>query len=296
MVQFDKQTLGKLLLEREVRPALVVDLESRVMEANRASRVLAGGEVTPTGRVQDWLKSTSRECFEGTWKRALAGERARATVGLEVAPLSFEPVLEFTPLTVDGRVQGVLLVMVDTAAPGPVVPLVPATGVHYEVALDEAGRATKLVRVVAADPRRANVECGKPCWASLYGRDKPCEKCPLETASFGRAVVRLEATQPFSAEVVTARRTRDDLATLSAVSIDEATWSALVRQRIEAMAVRAKLSGRERSVLELLMVGRSLSDIAAEVGITERTTKYHQQNLLKKLGADSRADLLRLFS
>ena len=89
---------------------------------------------------------------------------------------------------------------------------------------------------------------------------------------------------------------RAHLATVSAFSIDELAWSALVRQRVEAMAVRAKLSARERSVLELLMAGRSLSDIAAEVGITERTTKYHQQNLLKKRGADSRADLLRLFS
>ncbi|MFZ5446531.1 MAG: LuxR C-terminal-related transcriptional regulator [Myxococcota bacterium] len=295
MVQFDKQTLGKLLLEREVRPALVVDLESKVVEANRASRVLAGGEAVPSGRVQDWLKPSSRECFDASWKRAVGGERARATVGLEVA-LPFDPVLEFSPLMVDGRAQGVLLVMVDTAAPGPVLPLVPATGLHYEVSLDEAGRPAKLLRVVAAEPGKANLECGKPCWASIHGRDAPCERCPLTQQPFGRAVVRLAAAQPFSAQLLSARRTRDDLATVTAVDVDEQTWSALVRQRIEAMAQRAKLSGRERSVLELLMVGRSLSDIAGEVGITERTTKYHQQNLLKKLGADSRADLLRLFS
>ena len=31
-------------------------------------------------------------------------------------------------------------------------------------------------------------------------------------------------------------------------------------------------------------------------GITARTAKYHQQNLLRKLGAESRTDLFRLLS
>lgn len=296
MLQFDTETLGKLLLEREVRPALVVDLETRVLEANRASRALTGTETTPPGRLHDWLKESSRDCFDTAWRRAIAGERVRVTTALEVAPLSFEPIFELSPLRVGAKVVGVLMVMVDAAAPGPVVPLMPAAGLHYEVALDEAGHVGRLVRVLTGDRKAAGVECGKPCWASLHGRQTPCERCPLEGDVKDRSVVRLASTQPFAAELLVSKRTRDDLATVSAFSIDELAWSALVRQRVEAMAVRAKLSARERSVLELLMAGRSLSDIAAEVGITERTTKYHQQNLLKKLGADSRADLLRLFS
>lgn len=297
MLQFDTETLGKLLLEREVRPALVVDLETRVLEANRASRALTGSESTPPpGRLHDWLKVSSRECFDNAWRRAIGGDRVRVTAGLELAPLSFEPVFELSPLRVGAKVVGVLMVMVDAAAPGPVVPLVPATGLHYEVSLDDAGHVGKLVRVLTGERKASAAECGQPCWASLHQRQGPCECCPLEGEVKDRTVVRLASTQPFAAELLVSKRTRDDLATVSAFTIDESTWSALVRQRVEAMAVRAKLSARERSVLELLMMGRSLSDIAAEVGITERTTKYHQQNLLKKLGADSRADLLRLFS
>ena len=190
MLQFDTETLGKLLLEREVRPALVVDLETRVLEANRASRALTGTETTPPGRLHDWLKESSRDCFDTAWRRAIAGERVRVTTALEVAPLSFEPIFELSPLRVGAKVVGVLMVMVDAAAPGPVVPLMPAAGLHYEVALDEAGHVGRLVRVLTGDRKAAGVECGKPCWASLHGRQTPCERCPLEGDVKDRSVVR----------------------------------------------------------------------------------------------------------
>jgi DNA-binding CsgD family transcriptional regulator len=48
-------------------------------------------------------------------------------------------------------------------------------------------------------------------------------------------------------------------------------------------------------VLDLLLLGRSLGEIATALQITPRTAKFHQANLLEKLGADSRFDLLRLF-
>ncbi|MBX3155018.1 MAG: response regulator [Deltaproteobacteria bacterium] len=58
---------------------------------------------------------------------------------------------------------------------------------------------------------------------------------------------------------------------------------------------QARLTGREREVLELLLLGRTHEDIAAMLGISERTSKFHQANLLAKLGAESRLDLMRLF-
>lgn len=54
------------------------------------------------------------------------------------------------------------------------------------------------------------------------------------------------------------------------------------------------LTAREREVLELLLLGRSHGDIAQVLGISERTSKFHQGNLLAKLGAESRLDLMRL--
>ncbi|HSS02333.1 MAG TPA: response regulator [Kofleriaceae bacterium] len=65
-------------------------------------------------------------------------------------------------------------------------------------------------------------------------------------------------------------------------------------RRADLMA-RARLTDREREVLELLLLGRTHEDIADVLGISERTSKFHQANLLAKLGAESRLDLLRLF-
>lgn len=70
----------------------------------------------------------------------------------------------------------------------------------------------------------------------------------------------------------------------------------LLRDRRERLMSDARLSAREREVLELLLLGRTHSDIGAALGITERTSKFHQANLLQKLGAESRLDLMRLFS
>ena len=76
--------------------------------------------------------------------------------------------------------------------------------------------------------------------------------------------------------------------------LPEASVSALLKAKVEALADQASLTDRERSVLAALLLGGSLGEIAKSLGITARTVKFHQQNLLGKLGADSRADLLRL--
>jgi DNA-binding NarL/FixJ family response regulator len=65
-------------------------------------------------------------------------------------------------------------------------------------------------------------------------------------------------------------------------------------KRAELVA-QARLTEREREVLDLLLLGRTHEDIAQLLGISERTSKFHQANLLSKLGAESRLDLLRLF-
>lgn len=61
------------------------------------------------------------------------------------------------------------------------------------------------------------------------------------------------------------------------------------------IVTHARLTEREREVLDLLLLGRTHEDIAQLLGISERTSKFHQANLLTKLGAESRLDLLRLF-
>lgn len=53
-------------------------------------------------------------------------------------------------------------------------------------------------------------------------------------------------------------------------------------------------SPRERDVLRMVSAGRRNRDIAATLGISENTVKFHVSNLLRKSGAQSRAELVAL--
>jgi FixJ family two-component response regulator len=54
------------------------------------------------------------------------------------------------------------------------------------------------------------------------------------------------------------------------------------------------LSGREQEVMALVTVGLMNKQVAAEIGLSEITVKVHRHNLMKKLGARSLADLVRI--
>jgi len=53
-----------------------------------------------------------------------------------------------------------------------------------------------------------------------------------------------------------------------------------------------RLSGRQQQVLDLVTVGKSNKEIAAQLFITERTVKFHVSDLMRRLGACSRLELV----
>jgi FixJ family two-component response regulator len=55
-----------------------------------------------------------------------------------------------------------------------------------------------------------------------------------------------------------------------------------------------RLTTREREVLALVVAGRLNKQIAAELATSERTVKFHRAHLMRKMGADSVADLVRM--
>ena len=89
----------------------------------------------------------------------------------------------------------------------------------------------------------------------------------------------------------------DDQELLTAVS-------AALRRDQEARAARAELASvrerlarltpREREVLEHVVSGRLNKQIAADLGTVEQTIKVHRARVMRKMGVESLADLVRL--
>src|SRR6202047_126342 len=63
---------------------------------------------------------------------------------------------------------------------------------------------------------------------------------------------------------------------------------AVLRERFES------LTPREREVLPLIVPGLLNKQIAAEIGTTEATIKVHRSQLMRKMGADSLPELVRM--
>lgn len=68
-------------------------------------------------------------------------------------------------------------------------------------------------------------------------------------------------------------------------------WSA--RQR-EAMSRTARLTRREREVLDLLVVGQSSKMVAATLGLSPKTIEDHRASIMAKTGANGLAQLIAL--
>lgn len=70
------------------------------------------------------------------------------------------------------------------------------------------------------------------------------------------------------------------------------------RQEVETQEVLARLariSGREREVLERVAAGLSSKEIARELELSPRTVEVHRANLFNKLDVTSLADLIRFY-
>ncbi len=70
--------------------------------------------------------------------------------------------------------------------------------------------------------------------------------------------------------------------------------AARVVAQVNAPRRSGRLSDRERQVLRLVARGRSNKQIARDLGITERTAKFHMSSIFNKLGADNRAQAIAI--
>ena len=70
--------------------------------------------------------------------------------------------------------------------------------------------------------------------------------------------------------------------------------AARVVAQVNAPRRSGRLSDREREVLRLVARGRANQQIARDLGIAERTVKFHMTSIFNKLGADNRAQAVAI--
>jgi FixJ family two-component response regulator len=74
----------------------------------------------------------------------------------------------------------------------------------------------------------------------------------------------------------------------------DADTRAVRARQLEIRARYALLTPREREVFAHLISGQLNKQVGFDLGISERTTKIHRHQVLKKMQADSIADLVRM--
>lgn len=110
------------------------------------------------------------------------------------------------------------------------------------------------------------------------------------SASIDRALARRASDLGRAAEAAPAPAPEP----ASRAAAPDQALSAQLFARVEQLAGDRGLTTREREVLQLALLGRGHEEVGTALGISARTAKFHLANLLAKLGAESRADLLRV--
>lgn len=235
----------------------------------------------------DWLEHhiARSDGASARWKFERALEGALRVLELPVRTQQGTAMARFEACPVDGTRSGVLLVLEH------LIPLARAEQLSdYDYEVDDVRSGSPRLRRVyrlGAESRTAQGHC----FEVLHGRSSPCEACPAAKDAGARLMVSLRRSRDY---VLTHANIDGDVAHLSVRTVSRPSLAALMTARLDELAARARLSKRERAVFGQLMEGRSLEEIALALEITPRTVKFHQANVLQKLGADSRIDLMRL--
>lgn len=89
-------------------------------------------------------------------------------------------------------------------------------------------------------------------------------------------------------------RDQDMLDAVAAAIEKNTAWRILKRSAAELQDRFAKLSPREQQVMTLVTAGKMNKQAAGELGLSEITVKIHRGSAMRKMGARTLADLVRM--
>jgi FixJ family two-component response regulator len=111
----------------------------------------------------------------------------------------------------------------------------------------------------------------------------------------GDIPMSVRAMKAGAADFLTKPFVKDDLLAAVRRALESAAHDREGRDEVEAIRRRAAdLTDREREVLTLVVSGMLNKLVGHRLGVTEKTVKFHRGNVMKKMRADSLADLVRM--
>jgi two-component system, chemotaxis family, CheB/CheR fusion protein len=111
----------------------------------------------------------------------------------------------------------------------------------------------------------------------------------------GDVSMAVEAMKAGAADLIEKPIARDELFASIERALERTRDLAKVSVRREAAAARlAGLTARQRQIMELVLAGHPSKNIAADLGISQRTVENHRATVMKKTGSHSLSALIRL--
>jgi DNA-binding CsgD family transcriptional regulator len=280
------------------RPALIVDGGGRVRFVNAPMEKLLGRRFDELATTR-WLAMCVQPGGSSTVKHLLgAGFRGEATGGdLPLLTREGRRITMHAELSRETRGRRRALVIVSQGVREVEPGSTDAADCWCEVSKTAHGGGT-VMRIRFLDPTRDSlVHVGRPVeeLLDLLGCAPAMRwvgEVLADRAPEASEVLLPEADEAF--RVVTAESVGDATAHVTVRYVPMRLLPELVDAKAARTAGDGALSERERQVLTLLLRGRGVEDIATMLEIAPRTVKFHQANVLQKLGADSRLDLLRV--
>jgi DNA-binding CsgD family transcriptional regulator len=280
------------------RPALIVDGSCRLRYVNGAAESLLGrnlDELSSSPWLAACVPSTAWSAVREVVRSALRGATTSADIPLLTR--SGEHVTMRADLSVaSGGLRRLVIITAQEVRPSDEPPVL-SCDCACEVARTGGQQHVILAVRFLALGRDGRAYVGRPLGDLLT--DLSCKEA-------GPALQPvLDGTATEASDVV-ASKVDDAFHVVCACALDNATVQvkvrcvpmallpALVDAKAAHVSEASALSERERQVLTLLLRGRGVEDIATMLQIAPRTVKFHQANVLEKLGADSRLDLLRV--
>jgi FixJ family two-component response regulator len=112
---------------------------------------------------------------------------------------------------------------------------------------------------------------------------------------FGDITMSVKAMKAGAVEFLTKPVREQDLLDAVRAALDRDRMRRKSEEKLQDLRARFHaLSAREQEVMSLVASGLMNKQVAAEIGIVEVTVKVHRHNIMKKLGAKSLADLVRM--